>query len=271
MQQLARLYPDSHHGRNDVEIAPLWRSRFGANYYLHFLLPMLLAIAAAVLLLACSNVANLLLVRSVSRRREIAVRLAMGASRWRLVRQLLVESALLALAGGALAALLTTWSAGSFTGFFAPSNPPLFLEVRADRTVLLATLGASLLTGLMFGILPALRLSSLTPQTVLKEETGSVSGGLHKVWLSSALVVLQLAGSMVLLVCAGLFARSLDKQQRFDIGFNSEHVLLTSYDLFQQGYRPGVSEQRLAHSVLTARLSPGGRHHFDPYQRNLVI
>jgi predicted permease len=252
MQQLARLYPDSHPGRNEVEITPLWRSRFGANYYLHVLLPMLLAIAAAVLLLACSNVANLLLVRSVSRRREIAVRLAIGASRWRLMRQLLVESALLALAGGVLAVLFTTWSAKSFTRFFAPTNLPLFLDVRADSTVLLATLGASLLASLLFGILPALRSSKLAPLTVLKEESGSASGSLHKAWLSSGLVVVQFAVSTLLLVCAGLFARSLDKQQNFDIGFNAEHVLLTSYDLFPQGYGP--AEGREFHRQLLAKL-----------------
>jgi predicted permease len=252
MQQLASLYPESHQGRNDVELAPLWRARFGANYYLHVLLPMLLAIAAAVLLLACNNVANLLLVRSVSRRREIAVRLAMGASRWRLVRQLLVESILLALAGGALAILFTTWSANSFSRFFAPSNLPLYLPVRADSTVLLATLGASLLAALVFGIVPAVRSSNLAPQTVLKEEAGSASSGLRKAWLSSGLVVVQFAGSALLLVCAGLFARSLDKQQRFDIGFNSEHMLLTSYDLFPQGYGP--AEGREFHRQLLAKL-----------------
>ena len=252
MGQIAQQYPESHRGRNDVEVSPLWRSRFGANYYLYFLLPMLLAIAGAVLLLACANVANLLLVRSISRRREIAIRLAMGAGRRRLVRQLLVESLMLALAGGSLAVMLTTWSAGMFSRFFPPSNLPLFLVVRVDRTVLLATLAISVLTGVIFGVLPALRASKLTPVTVLKEETGSASGGLRRAWLSSTLVVLQLALSLLLLVCAGLFIRTFEKEQGFDIGFNADHVLLTSFELFPQGYQP--AEGREFDRQLLARL-----------------
>jgi predicted permease len=240
MQQIARQYPDSHRGRIDMEISPLWRARFGANYYLYVVLPMLLAIAGAVLLLACANVANLLLVRSVSRRREIAIRLAMGAGRWRLGRQFLVESLMLALAGGILAMLLTTWSAAAFSRFLPPSNLPIFLNVQVDRAVLLATLAISVLTGVAFGILPALRSSKMTAVTVLKEESGSASGGLHKVRLSSGLVVLQLSLSLLLLVCAGLFLRSFNKTQRFDPGFNPDHVLLATFDLFGEGYKPAA-------------------------------
>ncbi|HWX56034.1 MAG TPA: FtsX-like permease family protein, partial [Verrucomicrobiae bacterium] len=140
------------------------------------------------------------------------------------------------LMGGALAMLLTTWTAGVFSKFFPPSNLPIFLNVHADRAVLLAALGIALLTGFLFGILPALRSSGLTPVTVLKEETGSASGGVRKARLSGALVVLQLSLSLLLLVCAGLFIRSFANQQKFDIGFNADHVLLTSYELFPQGY-----------------------------------
>jgi predicted permease len=236
MQQIAQQYPDSHRGVNDVEVLPLWRSRFGANYYLYILLPMLLAIAGAVLLLACANVANLMLVRSVSRRREISIRLALGAGRWRLVRQLMVESLMLALVGGGVAVLLTTWSAGGLTRFLPPSSLPLYLQVRPGRAVLLITLAISVITGLIFGILPALRSSRLTPVTVLKEEAGSVTGGLRKARLSNALVVVQLALSLLLLVCAGLFIRTFRAEQKFDVGFNSDRVLLTTYDLFSQGY-----------------------------------
>jgi predicted permease len=243
MQQIAQQYPDSHRGRNDVEVLPLWHSRFGANYYFSMLLPSLLALAGTVLLLACANVANLLLVRSVSRRREIAIRLAMGASRWRLIRQLMVESLLLALAGGALAMMVTTWSAGVLGRFLPPSNLPLYLNVRADRAVVLATLVISLLTGLVFGILPALQSSKLSPLTVLKEETTGASGGLRRAWLSSSLVVVQLAVSMLLLVSAGLFIRTFEKERGFDVGFNPDHVLLTSYELFPQGYNEAKGQE----------------------------
>lgn len=118
MQQIAEQYPDSHRGPNNVTLDPLWRSPFGVNSILSTFLPMLMAIAGVVLLLACANVANLLLVRSAARRREIAIRLSIGAGRWRLVRQLLGESLLLALAGGGIAMLLTVWSAGTFVGAF---------------------------------------------------------------------------------------------------------------------------------------------------------
>ena len=113
-------YPEEHRGHDSVTVTPLWRSPFGANQFLSTLLPMLMTIAGLVLLLACANVANLMLVRSVARRREIAIRMSLGASRWRLVRQLLVESLLLALAGGVIALFITFWSAGTFMKFVKP-------------------------------------------------------------------------------------------------------------------------------------------------------
>jgi predicted permease len=236
MQQIAEQYPDSHRGPNDVGLDPLWRSPFGATAYLSAFLPMLMAIAGVVLLLACANVANLLLVRSVVRRREIAIRLSMGANRWRLVRQLLVESFLLALAGGGIAVLLTMWTAGTFEDFIPPTGLPISLNIHADRAVLLATLVISIFTAVTFGILPALRSSSLAPVVVLKEEAGSVAAGLHKARLSSGLVVAQISLSLLLLICAGLFIRSFRAARRFDPGFDPDHVLLTSFDLLPAGY-----------------------------------
>ncbi len=240
MQRIVRQFPDSHRGPNQITLDPLWRSPFGANVYMYKGLPMLLALAAVLLLLACANVANLLLVRSVARRREVALRLAMGASRWRLVRQLLVESLLLALAGGALAMVLTTWTAGTFAAFFPPlANLPLTLNGHADRTVLLATMALSILTASIFGILPALRASGLAPVAVLKEEAGTLSGGPQKLRLSSALVVAQISLSLLLLISAGLFIRSLQNAQRQDPGFDPNHVLLASYELGPLHYSDG--------------------------------
>jgi predicted permease len=236
MQQLVSLYPEAHQGRTEVVAFPLWRAPYGANGYLYMLLPTLMAISGVVLLLACANVANLLLVRSVARRREMAIRLAIGASRARLVRQLLIESLVLSLAGGALAMLITTWSAGTFGSFIPPTNIPIFLDVHADRVVLLVTLAVSMFTGMIFGILPALRASNLAPVAVLKEDTGSASGGQRKARLSRALVVMQIALSLLLLVCAGLFIRSFENAQHADVGFNPDHVLLGTVDLFSAGY-----------------------------------
>src|SRR6202040_3730549 len=243
MQQLVTQYPEAHQGRNDVKAYPLWRAPYGANGYLYLLLPTLMAISGVVLLLACANVANLLLVRSVARRREMAIRMAIGASRWRLVRQLLIESLVLSLAGGAMAMLITTWSAGTFGSFIPPTGIPIFMDVHVDRVVLLVTLIVSVLTGVIFGILPALRSSNLAPAAVLKEDTGGASGGRSKARLSSALVVMQMALSLLLLVCAGLFIRSFRNAQRADMGFNPEHVLLGTVDLFSAGY---TKEQGIA-------------------------
>jgi predicted permease len=227
MQRIVEQFPDSHRGPNQITLDPLWRSPFGPNVYMYKSLLMLLALAAVLLLLACANVANLLLVRSVTRRREVALRMAMGGSRWRLVRQLLVESLLLSLAGGAVAMLLTTWTAGTFGAFFPPlANLPLSLNGRADQTVLLVTMALSILTVSIFGILPALRASGLAPVAVLKQEAGTISGGPQKLQLSSALVVAQISLSLLLLICAGLFIRTLQNAQRQDPGFDPNHILL---------------------------------------------
>lgn len=254
MQRIVEQFPDSHRGPNQITLDPLWRSPIGANVYLYKSLPMLQALAAVLLLLACANVANLLLVRNVTRRREVALRLSLGASRWRLVRQLLVESLLLALAGGGLAMLLTTWTAGTLAAFLPPTTLSISLNGYADQTVFLATMALAILTATVFGILPALRASSLAPIAALKEESGTLSGGPHKSRLSSLLVVAQIGLSLLLLVCAGLFTRTLRNAQRQDPGFDPNHVLLASYELGPAGYSDaqGISFHRQVISKLEA-------------------
>jgi len=254
MQQIIENSRNVDRGPSQITLDPLWRSPFGANVYMYKTLPMLLALAAVLLLLACANVANLLLVRSVTRRREMALRLALGASRWRLLRQLMVESVLLALAGGGVAMLLTTWTAGTFAAFVPPSSLPFTLNGHADRTVLLVTMVVAILSAMIFGILPGLRTSSLEPITVLKEEAGSMSSGIHKSRLSRALVVVQISLSLLLLISAGLFARSLRNAQRLDPGFDPNHVLLASYELGPAGYSEaqGIAFHRQLLSKLEA-------------------
>jgi predicted permease len=236
MQHLAEQFPDSHFGHNDIGVYPLWRAPNGANGHLYIVLFMLMAIAGVVLLLACANVANLLLVRSVSRKREIAIRLSIGAGRWRVTRQLLIESILLALAGGGAALLITGWAMGTLGDFIPPTSLPVSFVMRADRSVLLAGLLISVLTGVIFGILPATRSAKLDPVTILKEETGGASGGRRKSRLTGTLVIAQLALSLLLLVSAGLFIRAFRRAQRSDPGFNPQHVLVASFDLFPAGY-----------------------------------
>jgi predicted permease len=237
MQRIATRFPDTHRGPNNISSDPLWRSPFGVNVYLYGTLPMLLALAGALLMLACANVANLLLVRSVGRRREMAIRLSMGASRWRVVRQLLVENLLIALAGGGAALMLTFWTAGTMSAFLPPTTLPLTLNGHVDSSVFLATLLVSVLTALIAGAIPAMRASRLSPVSVLKDDALSTSGGLSKSRLTGALVIAQIALSLLLLTCAGLFVRSLRNAQTSDLGFDPNHVLLMTYDLDPVGYR----------------------------------
>jgi predicted permease len=240
----AKTYPEEHKGHDFVTVYPLWRNPFGLNQFMSTLLPALMCIAGLVLLLACVNVANLMLVRAVGRRREIAIRMSLGVTRWRLVRQLLVESLILSLAGGAVALLITLWTQGTLMTFMPVTEDiPLSLTIAADHTVLLATLVISVLTGVIFGILPALRTSGVAPASALKEETGSASGTLKKARLASGLVVAQIALSLLLLICAGLFIRSFQRAQQINPGFNPHNVLIASYDLFSAGYSEATGSE----------------------------
>jgi predicted permease len=238
MQRLAERFPDAHKGPNTISSDPLWRSPFGVNVYLYGTLPILFALASVLLLLVCANLANLLLVRSVARRREFAIRLSIGATRWRLVLQLMVENALIALAGGGLALLLTTWTARGLSAFLPPTTLPLVLNGHVDRTVLVATTMMSLLAAAVSGVVPALRASriALAPVSTLREEGLNTSGGIHKSRLAGGLVVGQIALAMLLLVCAGLLVSSQQKAQDAYPGFDPSHVFLASFDLKPVGY-----------------------------------
>ena len=237
MREIAKRFPEDHRDSpNEISLDPLWRSPFGINGYLYKILPMLLGLAGVLLLLACANVASLLLVRSVGRRREIAIRLGMGASRKQIIRQFLIESLLLGLLGGTAAIAITVWTSRSIVAFFPPSSLPLTHDAHIDQRVLFVTIAVSILAAIISGVLPALRSSSLPVQSVLKEEATSVSLTLHKSRLLSGLVVAQISLSLVLLVCAGLFTRSLQKAQQSDPGFEASHLLLTSYELSPAGY-----------------------------------
>lgn len=234
--EIARQYPDSHKAKPQITLFPLWRAPNGGNAFFSVLLPILMALAGVVLLLACANIANLLLARSVVRQKEVAVRLSLGASRFRLIRQFLVENLIVAIAGGGLALIYTLWTARRFMDMAPTSNLPVYVFVPVDRTVILATLLISVLTCCLFGILPALRASALSPVSILKDESGGIAGGRRKAWLSNSLAVAQISLSLLLLVSAGLFIRSFRAEQNFDIGFNPKKVLLETYDLVTSGY-----------------------------------
>ena len=235
MRALATQFPDAHTGPNQITLDPLWRSPFGANGYFAASLPILMAIGGVVLLLSCANVATLLLVRSVTRRREMAVRLSMGATRGRLVRQLVVESLMIGIAGSAIAAIITAWTAESLASFIPPTSVPIVINGRLDLPVVLVTIVVSLVACALCGVLPAIRASGAAPVQALKDEAGSVSLSLHRSRVLSTLVVAQVALAAVLLVCAGLFVQSLWNAELADPGFDSRNVALASVQVQSTG------------------------------------
>jgi predicted permease len=220
----AEQYPDSDKGRG-VTLIPLKQSMVGDIQ--PFLL-LLLAGVGFVLLIACVNVANLLLARSTARTREFAIRTALGAHRGRVIRQLLTESILLASAGGSLGLLLASWGTQAALKVL-PSALPRVEEIHMDVRVLLFTLAASVLAGILFGLAPALKNSQLDLHKTLKEGGRGLSGARHRAQRS--FVVAEMALAVVLLAGAGLMFRSLARLSRVDPGFDP-HNLLTFYSSF---------------------------------------
>lgn len=197
-------------------------------------LRMLMAIVLMVLLIACANVGSLLLSRAASRNAEISVRMALGASRFRIIRQLLTESLILAVTGGVLGVLLAQWGVTVLVTMVAKEAP---LNTAPDFLILTFTAAVSIVAGLLFGLVPAIRASKTDLTSALKEKSRTGSGRL-RFNLSSSLVAMQVALSMVLLTGAGLFARSLLKLQHEDVGFDRENVLLVGVDPRLAGYKP---------------------------------
>jgi predicted permease len=236
MRQLVAQYPDDHPGVNTITLDPLWRAPFGANIYLSASLPILLGIAGVVLLLTCANIATLSLVRFVSRRREIAIRQSLGASRVVLMRQMVLEGLLVSMGGGGLAILLTSWSSKSLAGFIPPNANPIVLNGYVDHNVIGAILILAVLSSVICGALPAWRSSRVSSAEVLKEEAASVSSGAHNRHLLSSLVVMQIALSLALLITSGLFLRTLKAASDADPGFEQTHVLTASVGLGTAGY-----------------------------------
>ena len=224
---------------------------------------ILMTVVGLVLLIACANVANLLLARATARQKEIALRLAIGARRGRVIRQLLTESALLAGLGGILGLILAFWTTDLLVAFMSSGRDPVSLSVTPDPRVLGFTAAVSLLTGILFGLAPALRSTRLELTPALKENAG-LSGVAHgrrnlRLGLGKALIVGQIALSLLLLVGAGLFVRTLTNLESVNAGFNQRNLLLFGIDPTQDGYKG----QRLAdfYQELTRRVEalPGVR------------
>lgn len=253
-RQLAHDYPEFHKGLSLLVLRELdARPEPGISAFMSTAMLIFMFLVGLVLLIACANVANLILARANGRRKEFATRVALGASRMRVVRQLLTETILLSAFGGILGMLLARWAGKGLMTIHVPTDIPLRLfDLRLDWRIFTFTFVAALLTGIVAGLVPALQASRTDLADTLKAggRSGGGSAGRHR--FRNALVVSQVAVSLLLLSCAGFFIRSLQNSAHVDMGFRVDHTLMVSVDLGLQGY----SEQRgqQFYKQLTERL-----------------
>ncbi len=258
--RLEKEYPEPNTGRS-VTLLPVSQTTINPNIRRLFVVAggLLMTVVGLVLLIACANVANLLLARATGRRKEIAIRLSMGAGRLRLVRQLLTESVVLALLGGAAGLLVAFWARDLLLAF----RPPQFFfgqfDLDLDARVLLFTLLVSLATGVVFGLAPALQASRPDLVVELKERTGQPGHAGRRVNLRSVLVVGQVALALVSLIGAGLFLRSLRNTERIDPGFDARNLLTLSFDVDALGFDRVRGEEYHRRLLETVKAIPGVR------------
>jgi len=229
--QLEQQFPESNQGWS-LRLVPLREELVGGS---RTMVLVLFGAVAFVLLIACANVANLLLVRAAARQKEIALRSALGASRWRIVRQMMTESLLLAIAGGALGAFLATWGVQLLVKLSENSIPPT-VQVTIDGTVLGFTLLVSVITGVLFGLAPAFRTADVNLIDALKEGMRGEGQSALRIRTRSTLVILESAIAVVLLIGAGLLIRSLVALQNVNPGFDSQNVLTARVELSRFKY-----------------------------------
>ncbi len=225
-----------------VQLTPAGRGLDSLREQFSKPLAVLMAVVGLVLLIACANVANLLLSRATSRRREIALRLALGAGRLRLINQMITESVLLALAGGALGVGLAYWASAILVAFMSGGRNPIVLHVTPNLRVLAFTAAVSVITGVLFGLAPALQGTRLVLTPGLKEGWGSTPGvGSHSrrfgMQLGQVLAISQVAISLLLLIGAGLFVRTLTNLENENLGFDRRNLVLFGIDPTKSGYK----------------------------------
>jgi len=232
---LAKTYPNN--ADTKIQVSAETDGRYqSVTKTLKFSGWLAMCVASLVLLVACANVANLMLARAASRAREIGIRLAIGAGRWRIIRQLLAESVLLSLLGGALGWLLAYLGTWLVAASVPPLPWPINLQFAPDGYVLKWMLGLSLLTGVIFGLAPALLTSRPDLVAVIKGDATGQSSGRRRWNLRGALVIAQVAISIIVLICAGLFLRSLNKALKVDPGFSAENLATMFLDPSLLGY-----------------------------------
>jgi predicted permease len=256
--QLERDYPKDNGGRS-IALTPLTQAAVGVNIHDQIALAgtMMMTVVGLVLLIACANLANLLLARAARREREMGLRAALGASRPRLIRQMLTECVLLSLIGGAAGLAIAYAGRTMLWSFRPPFIEQNDIDLSLDSHVLIFTLGISLLTGLLFGLAPAFRasVSDLAETLKLGGRGGSIGWGRNR--LRSLLVVLEIKLSVVALVGAGLFVRSMRHAQKMDPGFESKNLFMLAFDLGALHYDEGRGQQFLRSAVERANAAPG--------------
>jgi predicted permease len=258
MRALARQLSEAH-GEYPASSAVVrrMRDRF-AGPLLSPLFSILLVVTGLVLLIACANVANLLLARATSRQKEIGIRLAMGASRGRIIQQLLTESLLLSLSGGVMGLLFALWAKDIFGVFIPQTSQPVRIAINLNARIIGFMFLTTIATALVFGLVPALRASRIDLIPVLKDESRSFGASRSK--LRGALIVIQVAFSVVSLVCAGLFLRSLQTGKAMDLGFSDpSHVLLAATDLNVAGLKEEAGLASVDRLLERVRSLPGVR------------
>ena len=235
--RLEASYPDTNRART-FRLYPLWQTPFNNAGTLFPTLRIALVVACLVLLIACANVGNLLLVRSFARRHEITVRLSVGAGRLRLLKQLLTEGLILSITAAAGGLLLATWCRNLLKIMFAPPAPGIIINLPAqmDLRVLALSAGVCLIATVLFGLVPALQASKIDLAAAMKSESGGVVGGRGKGWIRSSLVIVQVSLSFILLVGAGLLIKSLQAMQDAELGFSTKGVLTGYVDMVAVGY-----------------------------------
>jgi macrolide transport system ATP-binding/permease protein len=255
-QRLAQEYPEAHKDLS-LTVFPELRARPNPdpNNTVLVVGGLFLGLSVMVLLLACVNVANILLVRATVREREMAIRAALGAARIRLIRQLLTESVLLALLGGVAGVVLGYWGSSALGSINVQTDLPVHFDFGFDWRVFGFATAAALLTGIIVGIVPAVRASRGNLSTILHEGGRGVVGGKNR--LRSTLVVVQVAGSLMLLIIAGLFTRSLAQAQRTDLGFKPDHVLNLIMDPNEIGYNQAQTRDFYKTLLQRVRTLPG--------------
>jgi predicted permease len=255
-ERLAQEYPEAHKNLSVQAFRELEaRPNPDPNHTVFVVGGLFLGLAVMVLLLACVNVANILLVRSTVREREMAIRAALGAARIRMIRQLLTESVLLALLGGVAGVLLGYWGSSALGSINVQTDLPVHFDFGFDWRVFGFATAAALLTGIIVGIVPAVRASRGNLSAILHEGGRGVVGGKNR--LRSALVVVQVAGSLMLLIIAGLFTRSLAQAQRTDLGFKPDHVLNLIMDPNEIGYNQSQTRDFYKNLLQRVRALPG--------------